>query len=186
VTRGLVSLIVLTAIAIATAVASASTRLPVSPIFLGATHAHDGLQIKPATITYTGDGTGFLGAASARSPNAGIQWTKWTTGVALGTGFNQLNNCDPSCAGGTYRGYPVKIELWRARTVAHTVIFTRMTIYYNKQPPKGEPRHYTFTDTHTGGTLGGFGWGPPSQQGYCANTHGLKPEAVCKNIHTLP
>jgi hypothetical protein len=177
---------VVAAIGVAAADASALSGLPASPISLDATNAYNGLQIKPATIGYTGDGTGFLSGASARSQNSGIQWTKWTTDVALGTGFDQLDNCTPSCAGGTFRGYPAKIELWRPRTVAHTLVFTRMTIFYKKRPPKGMPRHYTFTDTHTGGTLGGFGWGPPSQQGYCINTDGLKPEAVCKNIHILP
>jgi hypothetical protein len=179
-------LIVIAAIGVAAADASASGTLPVSPTFLNATTAYNGLQVEPATITYTGDGTGFLGGANARNQNSGIHWTKWTTKVALGTGFNQLNNCNPSCAGGTFRGYRVKIELWRPRRLAGTLVFTRMTIFYEKRPPRGEPRHYTFTDTHTGGTLGGYGWGPPGPQGYCIHTYGQKPFATCKNIHSLP
>ncbi len=179
-------IVVVAAMGFAAADASAAGTLPVSPTFLNASAADNGLQVKPVRITYTGDGTGFLGGASARKQNSDIQWTRWTTRVALGTGFNQLNNCNPSCAGGTYRGYRVKIELWRPRTLAGTLVFTRMTIFYKKRPPRGEPRHYTFTDTHTGGTLGGYGWGPPTAQSYCTHTYGLKPFATCKNIHSLP
>jgi hypothetical protein len=166
--------------------APASRTLPVSPTFLRATTAYDGLQVKPATITYTGDGTGFLGGPNVRNRNAGIDWTKWTTGVALGSGYNQLNNCTPSCAGGTFTGYSVKIEMWRPRTLHGTLVFTRMTIFYKHSHPPGGQSHYTFTDTYTGGTLGGYGWGPPSEEGYCIKTYGQPPEPSCKNIHTLP
>ncbi len=121
-----------------------------------------------------------------RNRQSGIHWTKWTTGLALGTGFNQLNNCEPDCAGGTFSGYPVKIELWRPRTLHGTLVFARMTIFYERNRPRGEPSHYTFTDTYTGGTLGGYSWGPPDEQGYCVNTYGQPPAASCKNSHSLP
>jgi hypothetical protein len=179
-------LIVVAAIGAVGADASASGSLPVSPTYLDATAAHNGLQVRPATITYTGDGTGLLGGADVRNQNSGIHWTKWTNHAAHGTGFNQLNNCNPSCAGGTFHGYRVRIELWRPRTLGGTLVFTRMTIFYKKRRPRGEPRHYTFTDTYGGGTGGGYSWGPPTEQGYCVHTYGLKPDARCKNTHSLP
>ena len=178
--------VVVAVIAVVAADTSAASQLPVSPTFLDASHAYNGLQVEPATITYTGDGTGFFGGANVRDRNSGIHWTKWTPRVALGSGFNQLNNCNPDCAGGKFRGYPVKIELWLPRTLARTLVFTRMTIFYKKGRPSGEPRHYTFTDTYVGGTGGGYGWGPPDEQFYCIHTHGLKPAADCKNIYSLP
>jgi hypothetical protein len=61
-----------------------------------------------------------------------------------------------------------------------------MTIFYERNRLRGEPSHYTFTDTYRGGTLGGYGWGPPDEQDYCVNTYGQPPAAGCKNIHTLP
>jgi hypothetical protein len=61
----------------------------------------------------------------------------------------------------------LKIELWRPRTLAGTLVFTRMTIFYTKGRPQGKPRHYTFTDSYT---RGGYGWGPPTAQTYCINT----------------
>ncbi len=166
--------------------ASASGSLPVSPTFLRATTAYDGLQIKPATITYTGDGTGLLGGSNVRDQKSGIDWTKWTSDLALGSGFNQLNNCTPSCGGGTFHGYPVKIEMWRPRTLGGTLVFTRMTIFYKRRRPPRAQSHYTFTDTYISGTGGGYSWGPPSEEGYCTHTYGQPPEATCKNIHTLP
>jgi hypothetical protein len=179
--------IVASAVSFIAANASASATLPVSPTFLSASAADNGLQIEPATITYTGDGTGIIGGANVRHPNSAIHWAKWTSAVALGTGFNQLNNCNPSCAGGTFRGYAVKIELWRPRTLGGTLVFTRMTIFYNTSHPPGNPPHYyTFTDTYTAGTYSGYGWGPPSEQGYCVNTYGQKPAPGCKSIQSLP
>ncbi len=159
---------------------SASTGLPVSPTDLSATGAY--LHVRPATITYTGDGTGFLGGANVRNRRAGINWTKWTSAIARGTGFNQLDNCNPDCARGTFHGYPVKIELWRPQTLAGTLVFTRMTIFYTRNRPRGEPPHYTLTDTYE---HGGFGWGPPTAED-CTHTYGNTPAADCKNIHSLP
>ncbi|MHB1537533.1 MAG: hypothetical protein ACYCST_21335 [Acidimicrobiales bacterium] len=170
--------------------ASASARLPLSPTFLDATRAYEGLQIEPASITYTGDGTGFLGGADARSKSAGIEWTKWTPSRALGFGFDQLDNCIPDCAEGTFTGYRIKIEQWRPRVLAGTLVFTRMTIFFLRHTPRHAPHHYTFTDTHTSGRYGGYGWGPPGGGFYCRPGKrpyaGWKPQPGCQNIHSLP
>jgi hypothetical protein len=119
--------------------ALASATLPVSPVFLNASSAYNGLQVEPRSITYTGDGTGLLGGANPRDHGPGIDWMSWTADIALGTGFNQLDNCSPSCAEGKFSGYPVKIELWRARTLAGTLVFTRMTIFYRTGARGGLP-----------------------------------------------
>jgi hypothetical protein len=178
-------MLILAVIGIAAKGGSASGRLPASPTSLNASSAYNGLQVKPTSITYTGDGTGLLGGANVRNGSSGIDWTKWTTGVAFGTGFNQLNNCTPSCAGGKFHSYPVKIEMWRPQILGGILVFTRMTIFYKRTQPPGEPRHYTFTDTYAG-SAGGYGWGPPTEQGYCTHTHGVSPAPGCKNIHSLP
>ncbi|MHB8491629.1 MAG: hypothetical protein ACYDA6_05360 [Solirubrobacteraceae bacterium] len=180
------ALLVLATAGVLAAGASASGTLPLSPTSLNASNTSNGLQVKPTTIIYTGDGTGFLGGASARARHSGIKWTKWTTTVALGKGFNQLNDCSPSCAGGTFHGYPVRIEQWRPRMLGGVLVFTRMTLFYGKSRPPGQPRHYTFTDTYSVGTGGGYGWGPPDELDYCTHTHGFKPAAGCSNIHSLP
>jgi len=164
--------------------ASASGPLPVSPAYVGASSASGGLEVRPATITYTGDGTGFLGGAGQHSSGSGIDWRQWTSSRAVGSGFNQINDCKPFCAAGKFHGYAVRIELWRPRAPAGTQLFTRMTIFYKQRRPRGEPRHYTFTDLRAPG--GGYGWGPPDAQGYCVHTFGQKPAAGCANIRSLP
>lgn len=164
--------------------AVAGGPLPLSPVDVGVTSANNGLQVKPRVIIYTGDSSGFLGGANLKGARSSILWTTWNSTRALGSGFNQLDDCEPSCAGGKFHRYPVKIEMWRPRNVARTLVFTRLTIFYEKGRPSGEPAHYTFTDLHF--APGGFGWGPPSAYGYCTHTQGQKPSAGCQNIHVLP
>jgi len=166
--------------------ASASRALPVSPVFIGATAGQNGLQVKPLSITYTGDGSGILTGANIRDRSSGIDWRKWTADIALGTGFNQLDDCSPSCANGRFHGYQVRLEMWRPRTLSGTLVFTRLTIFYKNSHPPGERKHYTFTDTYMAGEGGGYGWGPPGEQGYCVHTYGQPPATGCKNIHALP
>jgi hypothetical protein len=179
----LVALLIASAgIGVAVAAASAASAVPRAPDFLGASVAHGGLEVKPATIVYTGDGTGFLGGASARR-GSHIRWTEWTAQVALGTGFNRVHNCIPICALGASHSYGVRIELWRPRTLHGALVFTRMTIFYTGSHPRSDPQHYTFTDMYFGRS-GGFGFGPPSAS-YCTQP-GLGPVAGCENIHSLP
>jgi len=163
--------------------ASVRSAQPYAPADLGATPGNHGLQVEPETILYTGDGTGFLGGASAHQ-HSRIHWTEWTAEVALGTGFDQVNYCVPSCATGRFRGYRARIELWRTRKSHGALVFTRMTIFYLRARPRGNPQHYTFTDIFVN-RPGGFGWGPPSA-GYCTPARGLKPAVGCNNIHSLP
>jgi hypothetical protein len=163
--------------------AQASKTLPVSPTFLRATGVDEGLQVKPFTIVYTGDGTGLLSGRNVRDRTSGISWTKWTASEALGSAYDQLNNCTPDCGDGKFTGYRVSIELWRPQRLHGTLVFTRMTIFYVRSRPPHHPKHYTFTDTFVGG---GYSWGPPGEEGYCVKTFGQPPEPSCKNIHALP
>ncbi len=144
-------LVMIAAIGAAATAASGAGGLPVSPVYLQAPAAYDGLKVKPATITYTGDATGFLGGANARNRNSGIKWSEWTEKLALGSGFDQLNDCIPYCARGTFHAFRVKIELWRPGTLGGTLVFTRMTIFYTSRRPPGASPHYTFTDIDRGG-----------------------------------
>lgn len=132
----LLSMLIVISAGVAAASSGAGT-LPASPVYLGATASNNWLQVEPARIVYTGDGSGLLGGAEVRDPSAGIKWSDWTDVIAHGTGFNQLDDCIPSCAGGTFHGFKVNIELWRARRLAGTLVFTRMTIFYRKQAPVG-------------------------------------------------
>jgi hypothetical protein len=147
-----------------------ATTLPGSPTEIGS-HA---VKIRPHSIVFTGDGTGLI---------AGIAWTRWNSSTAIGSGGEQINDCNPSCASAIPTGYPVKIEQWRPRTLGRATVFTRMTIWYTGSRPKGEPKHYTFTNVYSSGT---YAWSPPGRDGYCIHTDGQKADPSCVNIGALP
>lgn len=168
----------------ATQIAGASSQPPRVPIYLGTPPT--ALSIRPTSIVYTGDDTGLLAGASR---NGKIRWSSWTPQDAIGDGYNQLNTCNPNCAEGQFTGHQVKVEAWRPRELDGHLVFTRLTIWYKHEPPRGEPAHYTFTDVYGEVAAiagGGYNWTPPSKQGYCVNTYGQPPAQGCRNINALP
>lgn len=87
--------------------------------------------VRPARyVIACGDGNDFL---------KGLTWAFWNT-LANGGGKDVINNCNPSCVGGTFHAYPVRVELWRVRNWPHHAgkrYFTRMTLTYTRKVPKG-------------------------------------------------
>ncbi len=66
--------------------------------------------VRPATIVYTGDGTGIVGRlGKGANARGGIDWESWTPRLAYGAGTVWLDDCNPNCAAGHYRGYPSRI-----------------------------------------------------------------------------
>lgn len=57
---------------------------------------------RPATIGYTGDGTGFVGKRPWGARPGHLTWTKWNKKRAKGRGTIWLNRCEPNCAEGTF------------------------------------------------------------------------------------
>lgn len=95
-------------------------------------------KVKPKTIVYTGDGSGFFaGATKVSKRNFGrLRWTKWTSSEALGSGANWIDNCTPYCYNGTITGYPVTLKLTRPRVIGGHDVFTRLRVTYTgTQPP---------------------------------------------------
>jgi hypothetical protein len=162
------------------AMPAAAAGLPRSPAHLGS--SAKALKIKPRSIVLIGDGTGLLAGPNAKGRN-GIGWTSWTATSAAGTGSEQVDNCEPSCADGTFTGYPVNIEQWRPRSLGGEMVFTRMTIWFTGARPKGDPAHFTFTNLLADKT---FGWSPPSPSGYCVGTEGQKTGTGCADVGALP
>jgi hypothetical protein len=122
-------------------------------------------KVKPATILYTGDGSGFFaGAKQVSKTNFGkIHWSKWTKKKAVGSGANWLNDCKPNCAKGKFHGYPVTLKLTTPKKVAGKNIFTRMTVTYTQNLPAHAVKTTTWKVTHStskAGTL--FFWQAPS------------------------
>jgi hypothetical protein len=94
-------------------------------------------QVKPAShVLACGDGGAVL---------TKMVWTQWSA-QALGTGAEEVNNCVPTCVGGTFKPYKVITVLWRqeARKSPNSgQAYTRATIIYTGQVPKGSTRSTT-------------------------------------------
>lgn len=85
------------------------------------------LQVRPLTISYTGDGTGYLGGRKSFPrglDRGGLHWISWGPRVADARGYAWLNNCRPDCARGSFHPYRARI---RARRPRHG-LFTRLII----------------------------------------------------------
>jgi hypothetical protein len=64
---------------------------------------------------------------------AGLQWANWGPSAAFAVGRIGINDCVPSCVGGTGHSFPVLVTLWRAEPrPGHRgkSYFTRMTVIY--------------------------------------------------------
>jgi hypothetical protein len=87
------------------------------------------LQVRPATVSFTGDGTGYLGGRTT-SPDhydrGGIHWISWGQRSAFGRGYAWINDCRPYCAAGHFHKHRMTVRATRPR---HG-LFTRMTIAY--------------------------------------------------------
>jgi len=97
-------------------------------------------QVRPSVFDY--------GCMPSSEYLAKLRWTSWGS-VAFGSGDLRVNNCTPTCAGGTYISYPILIVLWRAEPwTGHPGkdYFSRMTwIFTGKLPPRPHTTTQTFT-----------------------------------------
>ena len=89
---------------------------------------HHTFQVRPAWISYTGDGTGFLGGADGSGPRhpGHLRWRRYGGSEGRARGVVWLNVCDPTCADGDFVSRPVRVRVFRPRHGR----FTRMTIRY--------------------------------------------------------
>lgn len=137
--RHLVALVALSGagFVLAASTSTAATTLPRLPTQLTGRQA---LEVRPAVVSVTGDGTAFLGGftgrSSVRMPSreklawAGrLRWSSWTRARARATGAIWLNNGTPNDAQGTFHPSTVTLQVSRpSRNV-----FTRLTYTYTYQ-----------------------------------------------------
>jgi len=74
-----------------------------------------------------------------------LNWSHWGA-QALATGSEAINDCTPTCVGGTFHKFPVITVLWRVRPRPHhsgQMMFTRATIIYTGTIPAGLHRTRT-------------------------------------------
>lgn len=93
-------------------------------------------QVRPAVISYTGDGTGIVGGPDGTDTRhlGRLRWPVYTRRQAYGSGLVWLNDCEPSCAEGDFSGVPVRLHAFAPRGGR----FRRLTLSYTY-----EGQHYT-------------------------------------------
>lgn len=126
------------------------------PAYLGAgaPSTDQGLQTRPASITYTGDGTGFFagyGAAGHRPHVGRLHWGSWTTTQARASGGNWVDNCTPDCASGFRTAYRVSLRAYRPEVIDGYSVFTRLAVTYTGRRPRGARRAYTWLLSYNDG-----------------------------------
>lgn len=88
------------------------------------------LQVRPPVVSYTGDGTGYLGGRTSAPPEhldrGGIHWLSWGPRSAFGRGYAWINDCHPYCAAGHFHKHRATVRASRPRNG----LFTRMVITY--------------------------------------------------------
>lgn len=93
-----------------------------------ARQTNSGFAVRPASIAYTGDGTGIIGGgdgSSARRPGH-LRWTTYDDRQGVATGVVWLDDCEPDCADGTFSGVPVSVHVFAPDAGR----FTRLTLKY--------------------------------------------------------
>jgi hypothetical protein len=91
-------------------------------------------MVRPTTLVLAcGDGNDGL---------EHMHWANWTSQVASGYGTEYQNTCEPNCAEGHYRDYPVVVALWGSASVKGHPGERRYTeatfIYPGARPPMYE------------------------------------------------
>ncbi len=141
--------------------AAPATGAPRLPAVL--TQLQPAFQIRPAVISYTGDGTGLLGGVdgtSVRHPGH-LHWSVYDAQEGVGHGLLWLNDCTPSCAGGSFHAVAVSVHAFLPKS-GH---FQRLTLTYTYQGKRYVDRrgiHYLRAATGAGGSWQYYIIGSPS------------------------
>jgi hypothetical protein len=70
-------------------------------------------QVRPATISYTGDGTGIVGGLDGSSVQhlGHLNWIAYNSRDGLAVGLVWLDNCTPDCAHGRFSAHRVHVRV---------------------------------------------------------------------------
>ena len=95
----------------------------------GAVQSWDGrYAVRPSRFIYTGDGSGYLTITV---------WSSWSRAGATGTGYDQLDDCIPDCAGGTFHTYPASFTFSHAVSCHGRFVFSVLRIDAIGEPAQG-------------------------------------------------
>jgi hypothetical protein len=90
----------------------------------------DRSTVKFTNFGYTADGSGYL---------KDMHWAAWSASSARGSGLSEMNNCTPSCAGGTWLTRPVRVLLSDPLHVSCGTIYTRAVFYQTESTALDSP-----------------------------------------------
>lgn len=85
-------------------------------------------QVRPATISYTGDGTGIVGGLDGTSVRhlGRLHWSTYNSRRGFAIGRVWLDDCSPDCADGTFTPSRVRVQVFDPSR-GH---FRRLTLSY--------------------------------------------------------
>jgi hypothetical protein len=69
-----------------------------------------------------------------------VKYSAYGATSAKGTGTASLNTCEPDCASGTFKSYPVKLTLSRVKQCGDVPQFTRARITFTGARPAGQSK----------------------------------------------
>jgi hypothetical protein len=139
--------VLLAVVALAAWPAVAAARLPKV-----LTQLRPAFQVRPAVISYTGDGTGLVGGAdgtSARHPGH-LRWTTYNDRQGIATGLVWLNDCEPDCADGTFHSTPVSVHVFSPRTGRFRFLTLKYTYQGHRYTDRRAARYYAGSDGYPG------------------------------------
>ncbi len=94
---------------------------------LGGAHP---FKVRPAVVNFTGDGSALMGGFDGGRPGNAfghVGWSSWKATAAVGSGAVWIDNCEPSCAMGTFTAHAAGARAFRPRG-GH---FTRLTLRFD-------------------------------------------------------
>jgi hypothetical protein len=111
---------------------------------LPSTWTGNALRVRPASITYTGDGSAFLAGRTTRHCRTGrctnpLRWTSYAATAATATGADWVDDCTPDCARGKFHPTPTTVRMFRARQIHGHLVFTRMRVSDHGVKPRTFP-----------------------------------------------
>jgi hypothetical protein len=118
----------------ATAASAALAAVPTMPAYFGPP-AKNNPVAKPGQIIYSGDGSEFFAGGRGAKFARKLHWTTWNATEGLTSGYQWINNCNPSCANGKYTLYPVRLKVSRPAHESKYFIFTRLRVTYTGKSP---------------------------------------------------
>lgn len=94
-------------------------------------------RVRRAPLTF--DTSCADGAAELRK----LHWRNWGSATATATGVMNVNLCEPNCAQGRTRSYPVKVVVSRIKHGEAAQFYRSMKVTYTKAVPPGFHRTET-------------------------------------------